>query len=78
MKSSREMYIHTYICTNITCCPTLFESNSISNQEESHVPLRCEEVEKDDEVKARTKLENAMTEAMIRQCPKCKNRFVLK
>jgi len=32
-------------------------------------------VEKDVETKARTKLENAMTEAMVRQCPKCKNRF---
>jgi len=45
-------------------------------KEENHLPLRCDEVEKDDEVKARTKLENAMAEAMIRECNKCKNRFV--
>eukprot|EP00088_Acartia_fossae_P053664 TRINITY_DN6122_c0_g1_i5.p1 TRINITY_DN6122_c0_g1~~TRINITY_DN6122_c0_g1_i5.p1 ORF type:complete len:740 (+),score=192.63 TRINITY_DN6122_c0_g1_i5:286-2220(+) len=45
-------------------------------KEENHLPLKCEEVEKDDEIKARTKLENAMAEAMIRECPKCRNRFV--
>ena len=39
------------------------------------MPLSCEEVEKDHEVFARTKLENAATEAMIRQCTKCKKRF---
>lgn len=43
--------------------------------EDSHLPLRCEEVEKADEITSRTKLENAMSEAMIRECPKCKNRF---
>merc|ERR1712179_580770 len=40
--------------------------------EESHVPLSCDEVEKDGEVVARTKLEDAMTEAMVRACVKCK------
>jgi len=44
-------------------------------REESHLPLRCDEVEKDEEVKDRIRLENAMTEAMVRECPKCKNRF---
>lgn len=42
---------------------------------DNHLPLRCEEVEKDDEVKRRTQIENAMSEAMIRTCPKCDNRF---
>ena len=31
-------------------------------------------MEKDEEVKARTKLENKMTEAMVRICHKCKKR----
>ncbi|XP_023320603.1 uncharacterized protein LOC111695487 [Eurytemora carolleeae] len=44
-------------------------------KEENHLPLRCDEVEKDEEVKARTKLENQMTEAMVRICHKCKKRF---
>ena len=39
------------------------------------MPLTCDEVEKDSEVRARTLLENVATEAMIRQCPKCNNRF---
>ena len=43
--------------------------------EESHIPLRCEEVEKDSEVKARTNVEQAMTEAMLRECPKCKKKY---
>jgi len=43
--------------------------------EESHVPLTCDEVEKDGEVVARTKLEDAMTEAMLRECVSCKKRF---
>ena len=43
--------------------------------EESHIPLSCDEIEKDDEVKARTKVENAMTEAMLRECPSCKKKF---
>jgi len=43
--------------------------------EESHVPLTCDEVEKDGEVVTRTKLENAMTEAMVRACVSCNKRF---
>lgn len=43
-------------------------------KEESHVPLKCSEVEKSAEVRIRTHVENAMAEAMIRVCPKCKHR----
>jgi hypothetical protein len=42
----------------------------------SHIPLRCEEVEKDAEVRKRTYIENKMTEAMIRKCWKCSKPFV--
>lgn len=41
-------------------------------REPSHIPLRCEEVEQDEETKMRTFIENRMAEAMIRKCPKCK------
>lgn len=41
----------------------------------SHIPLTCDEVEKDDEVAARTKVENAMTEAMLRECVRCKKKY---
>lgn len=43
--------------------------------EESHIPLSCDEVEKDSDVKARTKIEDAMTEAMLRECVACKKRY---
>ncbi|CAH0547652.1 unnamed protein product [Brassicogethes aeneus] len=44
-------------------------------KETSHVPLKCEEVEKDEDVKARTYIEDRMTEALLRECWKCKARF---
>ena len=45
-------------------------------KEFSHIPLRCEEVEKDAEVRKRTYIEKKMTEAMIRKCYKCSKPFV--
>ncbi|XP_026284904.2 uncharacterized protein LOC113210921 [Frankliniella occidentalis] len=45
-------------------------------KEESHVPLRCEEVEKKSEVQMRTYIENQMTEALVRTCWKCARKFV--
>jgi len=44
-------------------------------KEIAHIPLRCEEVEKDSEVRKRTYIENKMTEAMIRKCWRCKKPF---
>lgn len=43
--------------------------------EESHFPLACEEIEKQSETDHRTRVEEAMTKARVRECPKCKNRF---
>ena len=45
-------------------------------KEISHIPLRCEEVEKDAEVRQRTYIENKMSEALIRKCYKCTKPFV--
>ena len=45
-------------------------------KEISHIPLRCEEVEKDAEVRKRTFIENKMTEAMVRRCWKCSKPFI--
>uniref|UniRef100_A0A914V1N4 RING-type domain-containing protein n=1 Tax=Plectus sambesii TaxID=2011161 RepID=A0A914V1N4_9BILA len=45
-------------------------------KEQSHIPLRCEEVEKDVEVRMRTFVENRMAEAMIRVCPQCNQRMI--
>ena len=44
-------------------------------KELSHIPLHCDEVEKDGEVRKRTYIENKMTEALIRQCYRCKKPF---
>ncbi|CAM2727175.1 unnamed protein product [Rotaria socialis] len=43
--------------------------------EPNHIPLRCDEVEKKDELDMRTFIENRVSEAMIRVCYKCKQRF---
>ncbi|CAH1128313.1 unnamed protein product [Ceutorhynchus assimilis] len=45
-------------------------------KEPSHLPLRCDEVEKDEAVKARTFIENKMAEALIRECWKCGAKFI--
>lgn len=45
-------------------------------REESHIPLRCDEVEKDAEVRKRTYIENKMTEALLRKCYKCERVFL--
>ena len=45
-------------------------------KEISHIPLRCEEVEKDAEVRKRTFIENKMSEAMVRRCWKCSKPFI--
>lgn len=44
-------------------------------KEKSHIPLKCDEVEKDAEAKARTKVEEALTEAMVRTCWNCQTPF---
>ena len=43
--------------------------------EEGHVPLRCDENEKKDEVKKRLSVEEAMSKVRIRECLKCKTKF---
>jgi TRIAD3 protein (E3 ubiquitin-protein ligase RNF216) len=44
--------------------------------EASHIPLRCDEVEKDTETKGRLTVEEAITNATIRKCPKCSQGFI--
>lgn len=43
--------------------------------DEGHAPLRCEEVEKEGDKNHRLVVEEAMTNARVRECPKCKSRF---
>jgi len=44
-------------------------------REDNHIPLTCDEVEKDSDVADRVKLENAMTDAMLRSCVACQKKF---
>jgi hypothetical protein len=63
--------LRVFRCLNQEClketCRVCGESN--------HIPLRCDEVEKKDELDMRTFIENRVSEAMIRVCYKCKQRF---
>ncbi|KAG5892934.1 hypothetical protein JTB14_006246 [Gonioctena quinquepunctata] len=42
----------------------------------SHIPLRCNEIEYDEDVKRRTYIENKMTEALTRTCYNCHKSFI--
>lgn len=45
-------------------------------KEPSHIPYRCDEVEKDENVQARTYIENKMTEALLKKCYQCSKPFI--
>lgn len=55
--------------------PDCMKESCLLCKEPSHIPLRCDEVEKDDDVKKRTYIENKMTEALLRKCWKCGTSF---
>jgi hypothetical protein len=40
-------------------------------KEPNHIPLRCDEVEKGVELEMRKFIEEHVSEAMIRKCPRC-------
>ncbi|KAI8805678.1 hypothetical protein BJ742DRAFT_400347 [Cladochytrium replicatum] len=42
----------------------------------NHLPLTCEEKEKDKALNAQHTVEEAMTEALLRECPKCHQKFI--
>lgn len=41
----------------------------------AHIPLKCNEVEKKKDTDKRLTVEEALTQARVRECPKCKTRF---
>lgn len=45
-------------------------------KEPSHIPLRCDEIEKDEDVKRRTYIENKMSEALLKKCYRCEKSFI--
>ncbi|XP_053648008.2 E3 ubiquitin-protein ligase RNF216 isoform X1 [Cherax quadricarinatus] len=61
-----------FLCENPLC---LRESCRLC-KEATHVPLRCEEVERDHQTKARLQIEEEMSKALIRKCPDCNTNIV--
>ncbi|XP_057860426.2 uncharacterized protein LOC131069119 isoform X2 [Cryptomeria japonica] len=59
-------------CPNSDCS----KASCIQCKEPSHIPLRCEEVEKKSETALRRKIEEVMTKAVIRVCNSCKTELV--
>jgi hypothetical protein len=56
--------------------PECGKETCILCKEPSHIPLRCEEVEKQNETDFRKTIEEELSEALVRVCPKCKARFL--
>lgn len=45
-------------------------------KEPSHLPYKCDEIEKPDDVKLRIYVENKMTEALLKKCYQCAKSFI--
>lgn len=43
--------------------------------DQAHIPLKCSEVEKKKDTAKRVSVEEAMTQARVRECPRCHTRF---
>ena len=56
-------------------CPQCSKDTCRLCGDEGHVPLKCSEVEKKSQATQRLNVEEAMTQARVRECPKCKTRF---
>lgn len=55
--------------------PDCMKESCRNCKEPNHIPLHCDEIEKDENVKARTFIENEMTEALLCKCFKCGTSF---
>uniref|UniRef100_A0A1B6F327 RING-type domain-containing protein n=1 Tax=Cuerna arida TaxID=1464854 RepID=A0A1B6F327_9HEMI len=64
--------------TNIFTClnPDCLKESCRKCHKVSHIPQRCEEVENDDQARARKYIEDEMTKALVRECYKCKKSFI--
>ncbi|KAI8819262.1 uncharacterized protein EV422DRAFT_123217 [Fimicolochytrium jonesii] len=58
-------------CANTTCMIVSCRKCRRKN----HIPLSCEEAQKENVLDAKHAIEEAMTQALLRECPKCKNKF---
>ncbi|KAG8281403.1 hypothetical protein J6590_059697 [Homalodisca vitripennis] len=64
--------------TNIFTClnPECLRESCRKCHKDSHIPLRCNEVEDDEQTRARKYIEDEMTKALVRECYKCKKSFI--
>ncbi|XP_025829373.1 E3 ubiquitin-protein ligase RNF216-like [Agrilus planipennis] len=62
----------TFRCENPDC----LKESCRSCWHESHIPLACNEIEFDEDVRLRTFIENKMTEALLRECWRCGKKFI--
>lgn len=61
-----------FYCLNVDCLKESCRTCRTPN----HFPDPCEDIEQDENVLARTYIENKMTEAILRECYKCNMKFV--
>jgi len=59
----------------VLTCPKCAKQTCRDCKDEAHVPLKCSEVERKAQKDTRVTIEEAMTEARLRECKKCKARF---
>lgn len=59
-------------CPNEHCC----KASCVVCKEPDHSPLGCKEVEKPSDTSSRTKIEEVMSKALIRECSRCKAQIV--
>lgn len=64
--------VYVLECPNPKC----LKDSCTQCKEASHIPLRCEEVEKISETALRRKVEEMMTKAVIRECNSCKAELI--
>ncbi|KAI5069444.1 hypothetical protein GOP47_0015745 [Adiantum capillus-veneris] len=59
-------------------CPdkSCLKESCVRCREPSHLPLRCEEVEKPSDTNHRNQIEEAMTKSILRQCTACKAELI--
>ncbi|GAQ83102.1 e3 ubiquitin-protein ligase [Klebsormidium nitens] len=57
-------------------CPGCKKASCRECKEASHIPLKCSEVEKKGETAFRTRVEELMTRALVRECSKCKTELI--
>ncbi|KAI8833793.1 hypothetical protein BJ741DRAFT_550890 [Chytriomyces cf. hyalinus JEL632] len=60
-----------FSCKNPECCVISCRLCKRKN----HIPQSCEEAAKDDTLSVRHQIEEAMTQALLRKCPKCENQY---